>query len=48
MGQVASFVGIGVEVIARKLVAIATKIQTLVSGAFIGCTTMLFAENMLL
>jgi len=48
MGQVASFVGIGVEVIARELVAIATKFHALVPGAFIGSTTMRFAEDMLL
>jgi hypothetical protein len=48
MRQVTSFVGIGMEVITRKLVAIAAKFYALVMGAFIGRTTMRFTENMLL
>lgn len=48
MGQVARFVGIRVEVIARKLVAIAANFHPLVPGAFIGRTTMRFTEDMLL
>ena len=48
MRQVAGSVGIGVEVVAGKLIAIATKFQTLALEAFICRTTMGFAENMLL
>jgi hypothetical protein len=48
MWQLAGSVGIGMEVIAGKFVAIATKFQALALRAFIGRTTMLFAEDMLL
>jgi hypothetical protein len=48
MWQGVSLVSIGVEVIAGKLFAIATKFHALILGAFVGRTTMRFTEDMLL
>jgi len=46
--QCSGLVSIRVEVIAGKLVAIATKFQTVIMRAFMGCAVMRFTENMLL
>lgn len=48
MGQVADFVGIGVEVVTGEPVAASAKFHALLTGAFIGRTAMRFAKGMLL